>query len=106
VPKIDLPGQRRFLGTAPGAVRECTVDDDGWHAADAVTTGRRYDGGIVHVADFDIVLGARQELDEFHSLGSSRAPGCKDLDFSALRHVETRARCIRGGLQLAGNRKG
>lgn len=53
---------------------------------DAVITGRRRHGRIVHVANFDIVLSACQELDEFHSFGSDRAPGCKDLDFSPLRH--------------------
>jgi len=41
----------------------------------------------VHVANFDIVLGGRQEPDEFNSLSSNRAPGCKDFDFSALSHV-------------------
>jgi hypothetical protein len=44
----------------------------------------------VHVADFDIVLGAGEELDEFHGLGSNWAPDCKDLDFSALSHVRSR----------------
>jgi hypothetical protein len=41
----------------------------------------------LHVANFNIVLGARQELHEFHSLGSDRATGCKDLDFSPPRHL-------------------
>ena len=88
MPTEDLPGQGRFVGTEPGAVRESTVDDDGWHAADAVIAGRRSDGGIVHVADFDIVLGARQKLDQSHSLGAAGAACREDLDFSALSHVQ------------------
>jgi hypothetical protein len=59
----------------------------------------------VHVADFDIVLGACQELDEFHSLSSNRAPGSKDLDFSVLRHVvleyPRRSRCCLEGSPAA-----
>jgi hypothetical protein len=57
----DRLGQGRFVETSPGvAVGESTVDDDGRQAADAVTAGRHRDGGIVHVANFDIVLGARR----------------------------------------------
>jgi hypothetical protein len=83
VPKDDLSRQGRIVGTAPGAaVGKSTVDDYGWRAADAVTTGRHRDG-----TNFDIVLGARQKLDQVHSLGACRATGCKDLDFSALRDV-------------------
>ena len=33
------------------------------------------------------MLGARQKLDQFHSLGAGGATGCKDLDFSPLSHV-------------------
>ena len=62
-------------------------DDDGRQAADAVTGSCYRDGGIVHVANFDIVLGARQKLDQFHSLGAAGAAGGKDLDFSTLSHV-------------------
>jgi hypothetical protein len=81
-------GQGRFVGAEPGnVVDELAVDNNGWHAVDAVTTGHQRDGGIVHVANFDIVFGASQELDESLSLSSNRAPGCKDLDFSTLSHV-------------------
>jgi hypothetical protein len=41
----------------------------------------------VHVANFDIVLSARQKLDQLRSLGADRATGCKNLDLSALRDV-------------------
>jgi hypothetical protein len=52
-----------FVGTAPrAAVGESTVDDDGRQAADAVTTGRHRDSGIVHVTNFYIVLGTCQKL--------------------------------------------
>ena len=37
----------------------------------AVGTGSHRDGGIVHVANFDVVLGAREKLDQFHSLGAA-----------------------------------
>ena len=84
----DRLGQGVFVGTAPRtAVGEFTVDDHGRQAADAVTTGRHDDVRVVHVANFDIVLGACQELHEFHSLGSNRATGYKDLDFSPLSHT-------------------
>jgi hypothetical protein len=76
---------RRDRAGAP--VGKLTVDNNGRQTADAVTTGRLRDRGIVHVANFDIVRGARQELDEFHSLASDRATRCKDLDFSPLSHV-------------------
>ena len=90
----DRLGQRLFVETECGAVvGETTVDDDGRQAANAVTGGCRYDGGIVHVANFDIVLGARQKLDKFHSLGAARATSRKDLDFSTPssppRHAHT-----------------
>ena len=52
------------------AVGETTVDDPSWHAADAVTGGDRRDDGIVHVANFDIMFGARQKLDQFHTADS------------------------------------
>jgi hypothetical protein len=72
----DCLSQGRFVETAPSAaVGQLTVDDDGRHAADAVTTGRRPGGIIVHVANFDIVLGARQKLDQIHSLGAAGATG-------------------------------
>jgi hypothetical protein len=84
----DRLGQGLFVETERGvAVDETTVDDDSRQAANAVTGGCHCDGGIVHVANFDIVLGARQKLDQFHSLGAARATSCKDLDFSALSHV-------------------
>jgi hypothetical protein len=38
------------------------VDNDGRHAANAVTIGSHRDGGIVHVANFDIVLVAARNL--------------------------------------------
>src|SRR5215469_3985846 len=88
VPAEDLLGQGIFVETYPGApVSETTVDDDSRQAADAVTGGRHHDGGIVHITNFDIVLGACQKLDQVHSLGAAGAAGCKDLDFSALSHV-------------------
>jgi hypothetical protein len=43
-------------------VGETTVDDDSRQAAYAVTGGRHRDVVIVHVANFDIVIGARQKL--------------------------------------------
>jgi hypothetical protein len=67
-----------IIGTAPGAAIELTVDDNR-RQADAVTIGRHRDGGIVHVANFDVVLGASQKLDHFHSLGAGEATGCKDI---------------------------
>jgi hypothetical protein len=36
-----------------------TVDDDSRRTADAVPGGRHQDGGIVHVANFDIVIKLR-----------------------------------------------
>ena len=55
----DLPGQGPFVETAPGVpVGEAAVDDDCRQAADAITGGRHRDSGIVHVANFDIVLAA------------------------------------------------
>jgi hypothetical protein len=87
----DRPDQGLFVETAPGAaVDKFTVDDHGRQAADALTTGRHHDVGIVHVANFDIVFGARQEVHEFHSLSSNGAPSCKDLDFSPPRQVQCR----------------
>jgi hypothetical protein len=81
----DRLGQGFFVETERGvAVGKTTVDYDGRHAANAVTGGCHCDGGIVHIANFDIVLGARQKLDQFQSLGAARATSCKDLDFSAL----------------------
>src|SRR5262249_40071693 len=98
VPAEDLPGQGIFVETYPGApVSETTVDDDSRQAADAVTGGRHHDGGIVHVTNFDIVLGACQKLDQVHRLGAAGAAGCKDLDFSALSHVVFRGRIISAG---------
>jgi hypothetical protein len=38
----------------------------------------------VHVANFDIVLVAREKLDQFHSLDTAGAACRKNLDFSAL----------------------
>jgi hypothetical protein len=87
-PAEDLPGQGVFVETYPRVpVGETTVDDDSRQAAYAVTGGRHRDVVIVHVANFDIVIGARQKLDQVHSLGAAGAAGCKDLDFSALSHV-------------------
>src|SRR5262249_14090292 len=51
--------QVRVVSSGPrprAAVGEPTVDDDGRQDANAVTPGRHRDGGIVHVANFDIVL--------------------------------------------------
>jgi hypothetical protein len=84
----DRLGQGRFVEAEPGnVIDELAVDNDGRHAADAVTTGRRRDVAIVHVANFNIVLGARQKLDQFYSPDAAGTAGCKDLDFSALSHV-------------------
>ena len=58
-PAEDRLGQCRFVETVPGVpVGEATVDDDCRQAADAITGGRHRDSGIVHVANFDIVLAA------------------------------------------------
>jgi hypothetical protein len=84
----DRLGQGLFVETERGvAIGETTVDDDSRQAANAVAGGCYCGGGFAHVANFDIVLGACQKLDQFHSLGAARATSCKDLDFSALSHV-------------------
>jgi UDP-2,3-diacylglucosamine pyrophosphatase LpxH len=91
---MNEPTEPRARGRRPGREalgmpRIClaAVDNDGRHAADAVTTGHRRDVGIVHVANFDIVLGARQKLDQFYSLDAAGTAGRKDFDFSALSHI-------------------
>ena len=82
MPAEDFPGQGCFVGTTPrAAVGESTVDDDGRQAVDAVTTGRHRDSGIVHVANFYIVLGTCQKLDQLHSLGAGGQPAVKTSIF-------------------------
>jgi hypothetical protein len=85
---VDRLAQGHFIdATTHDVLSEFAVDDDGRQAADAVATSPHRDVRVVHVANFDIVLGARQELHEFHCLGSNRATGGKDLDFSPPGHV-------------------
>jgi hypothetical protein len=78
----DRLGQGHFVEIARGVeVGESTVDDNGGHAADAVTSSRRGDAGIVHVANFDIVLVAREKLDQFYSLDTAGQPAVKTSIF-------------------------